>query len=301
MDRFEKETAEFLPVKRGQQLPVTKSIVDANVEIGALSHPGKVKPNNEDHFSVVRRRRSSELLACSLPPEEFPPTEDYAYLMTVADGMGGKAYGEVASETALRAIHTVQNRVTNWIMRSEDATREELEERVKLYAEAIQEEFLKQAQLRPELDGMATTLASAYAFGTEALIVNIGDSRVYLIRNEQITQITHDHNKAQEMKDQGALSAVARPYRNIVTRYFGATSKSVALDVFHMRLYGNDRILLCTDGLTDMIDKEKVLEIVNQSPSPKEASDQLVAAALAAGGRDNITVVLARFPTPYGF
>lgn len=282
------ELTQYVPPHCGEPVKVG----DADVEIAALTHPGLVREKNEDQYAVLRRFRSSAVLASSLRNDQLPGKEDVAtWLLVVADGLGGHTSGEVASATAINAIITLSNNVSSWMMRpSED----ELKERVKLYADAIQAALRKLSQQNPSLSGMATTITSVYLFGDQALVVNVGDSRAYLLREQTIQQITDDHTVARQMERDGASQAAMKRFRNLVTRSFNTEASKVEFDIFHLHLQPQDQLLLCSDGLNDMVEDDLILQEVTRAETPQEACKSLVQAALEAGGRDNITTVIAR-------
>ncbi len=294
MPQSDEETADYSPVVEPEVPVVAASFDEVSIEIGALTHPGRVRSRNEDQYAVVRRTRTGLVLASSLPDGMLPTGEEHAWLLVVADGLGGEVSGDVASATAIRTVLEFANRLSSWIMRPGDDLRDDIADRADLYAQAIQREMQEQAKLDPGLAGMATTLTAAYVFGEDAVVVNIGDSRTYLIRSNQIHQITHDHTLAQEMQDDGRSPQAARPFRNVVSRCFTTEMESAKLDLFHVRLAVDDQLLLCTDGLTDMLADPEILRITTAASSAKDGCEQLVAAALDHGGRDNVTVVLAR-------
>jgi protein phosphatase len=276
---------------------VAESIEELGIEIGALTHRGRVRTKNEDQFAVVRRTRNGLVLASSLAAEDLHVgQEQHAWLLVVADGLGGQASGEVASATAIRTIIDFASGMSSWIMSPANGDlREDFVERVDLYAKAIQREMQKKSAANPGLSGMATTMTAAYIFDNITLVVNVGDSRSYLIRPSEIHQITRDHTVAQEMHERGISPDRTRPYRSMVTRSFGTDGADVSVDLFQVTVDAGDQLLLCTDGLTDMLSDEAILRISNAGSSAKISCERLVTAALGNGGRDNVTVVLARF------
>jgi protein phosphatase len=290
----EDETVEDMPANEFVEGILAEWFNEDNLEIGALTHRGKVRTTNQDQFAIVRRTRAGTVLASSLERDELPNTEEHSYLLVVADGLGGHVSGEVASASAMRAIMSFGNKLGSWIMRPTDGLREDFAERVELYAQAIQRELQQQAESNPELEGMATTITAAYVYGTSAVVVNVGDSRSYLLRSGEMHQITRDHTLAQDLQEKGMSREHTHPYRNLLTRCFDTAGKPVNFDLFHFTLQPEDRILLCSDGLTDMVPDQAIKSIAMFASSTKKACEQLVSAALVNGGRDNATVVLAR-------
>ena len=267
---------------------------EETVEISAVTHRGRVRSNNEDQFAVVRRTRSGVVLASSIDNKKLAHQDRTAWLMCVADGLGGEVSGEVASATAVQSILDFASEMSNWIMQPTEDLQLDIAKRVMLYSQVIKCDLRAKAEKNPDLDGMATTLTAAYVYGDSALIVNVGDSRSYLLGNEGLRQITRDHTVAQDLLDAGAPPESTRAYGNVLTRCFGTDGEPVPVDVFHVKLSVNDRILLCSDGLTDLVTDQEISELIANAKSTGDACESLVSAALLAGGRDNITLVLAR-------
>jgi PPM family protein phosphatase len=207
-----------------------------------------------------------------------------APLFVVADGMGGAQAGEVASglaaETFARGL-------------PDDGTPEQrLERGVREANRRIHE----RQQGDRSLHGMGTTITAAYLDGDELSLAHVGDSRAYLLRDGELTRLTRDHTLVEELVRRGELTeqeAAEHPQRSIITRALGP-EEDVEIDLFTHRVHAGDVVLLCSDGLTGMIDEAEVAEILTGSQSLAVAGRALVGAANDAGGRDNITVVLAR-------
>ena len=282
------------PLLQSNSQVVAEAFGERGIDIAALTHQGLVRNNNEDQYAVLRRSRNSVILSTSLEPDVLSAAEEYAWLLAVADGVGGHASGERASETAIRTIVDFANGFNNWIMKPSDGLRDEISERVELYAKAIQKELRDQADSNPELEGMGTTVTAVYVFGSNAVVVSVGDSRSYLIRANEIYQVTMDHTLAQYMEDNGHSVEMTRPYNNVLTRCFSTSGEAVKVDLFHIRLEPGDQVLLCSDGLTDMVSDDEILRIVSAAATPKTACEELITTALDCGGRDNVTAVLAR-------
>lgn len=296
MSSSEEDTVEILQPTEAAAAVVAESFEDPYLEMAAATHVGCVRSRNEDQFSIVRRTRQAEVLASSLADEQIVESKQHAWLLAVADGLGGQVSGEVASATAMTTILKFANNLSSWVMRPTDGLREDFQERVELYAQAIQKELQSQSILNPELSGMATTVTAGYIFGSNALIVNLGDSRSYIVRSHSIHQITRDHTLGTDLQKSGLSKEAVRPYRNILTRCFNTGGGDVDIDLFHMNLKPGDQILLCTDGLTDMVSDSMILQLISAAESSKQAAEWLVKTALRNGGRDNITVVLGRVP-----
>ncbi len=265
------------------------------VTFGALSHPGLVRPNNEDHYLVVERRRSRTLLLSNLPAGMLRPADDTAYVLAVADGMGGAAFGELASALALRSGWEQSPQAIKWTWIINDREIEELRERLEIIFRRMDRALQEQGEADPACAGMGTTLTGVYTVGPEAFVGHVGDSRAYLIRGGTLTQLTHDHTLAQEYLDLG-LPVLCRSWHHKLTNCLGGgPGRDLALEFHHLRLEDGDRLLLCSDGLTDMVPDDELAPLLARAADPQETARALVEAALAHGGRDNVTVVLAHY------
>lgn len=209
-------------------------------------------------------------------------------LFIVADGMGGHAAGDHASRMC---VETVVDSIGN---SSKSGIIPVLEEAVRKANAAV----LKKAEEKPELAGMGTTFVAGVIDGDTLYVANVGDSRLYVIDDERIDQITEDHSLVEEMVRAGKLSREQmrdHPEKNIITRAIGGDAETEA-DFFDVGLHRGDIILLCSDGLTNMVEDEQIFRIVKREKTLREAGQKLISAANLAGGRDNISVVLARCP-----
>lgn len=211
------------------------------------------------------------------------PVGNLENLYIVADGMGGHKAGDYASR------YTTQRLVAS-------VSRNTKKEPVRIIKEAIEkanELLLQEANEDIDKQGMGTTLVVATIFQGRLVVANVGDSRLYIV-NEGIRQITRDHSYVEEMVRLGKVDksqARVHPDKNIITRAIGATA-DIEADFFEVELQEGDKILLCTDGLTNMVEDEKILDIIRSRESIQEACESLVELANHNGGRDNITVML---------
>ena len=215
--------------------------------------------------------------------EDTPLVADDAGLWAVADGMGGHRAGEVASEIAVRTLREAFVAVPPTQLGLEGA------------AVAANAAIVAAADQDPDLRGMGTTLvAMARTDDDELAYVNVGDSRIYLLRDDVLQRLTIDHSLVEELVQEGSLTpeeARTHPKRNIVTRALGI-SDHVDVDAATITPYTGDRYILCSDGLTDEIDEDRMTSVLRRLADPGEAASELVRLALEHGGRDNITVVV---------
>lgn len=230
---------------------------DVRLVVGAATDVGRVREGNEDGYLV----------------------DEPMGLVAIADGMGGHRAGEVASATALEALRAAvhQSRPLREAM------------------ESANEAVFTKSLTDDELGGMGTTLTAAtLAAGNTLLVGHVGDSRAYLLRDGELRQITTDHSRVQELVEDGRLTtdeAAVHPMRNIVTRAVGVEG-SVDVDVYPVELQPGDRVLFCSDGLTDMLHDDSIATELRREDDPTRAATRLIDAANNAGGVDNITVVV---------
>ncbi len=207
----------------------------------------------------------------------------------VADGMGGHAAGEVASEMA---VQTIARGLTGVVGKSEnDAT--QMMTRAIIGANSA---IFRRTMDEPEKRGMGTTATAMIVNGPRYILGQVGDSRAYLLRDSVLTQITKDHSYVQEQVDAGYLTpeqARTHPYSNVITRCVGANS-DVVPDVYVGTLQSDDVFVLASDGLTGMLEDDELLGILNSDPQPAVIVDKMISEANRRGGLDNITVVIIR-------
>ncbi len=238
------------------------------MEVGSATSVGCIRPLNEDSY-FVSEPGSGTLLAI------------------VADGMGGHNAGEIASG---EAVGIIQKDVLG-------KTGEPLKDvLIKAVADA-NHEIYEMSIKKKKLSGMGTTITAAIVTEKNVTAVQVGDSRLYLIRKDEITQITKDHSLVEMLVDSGSITkeeAKHHPQRNVITRAVG-TDKNVEADVYEFQTEPEDIVLLCSDGLVNMVDDEKILSVIKCAASMEYAANALVAEAEIAGGTDNITVIVIKF------
>ena len=269
------------------------------VDVSGLSHPGKVRARNEDHFFVTRVGRYLETVLTSLPSGEVPErAEEVGYAMIVADGMGGHAGGEVASRMAVSGLVKLALALPDWIFRLDEAVASDARQRSKRRVRNLNALLIEHGRQDEDLRGMGTTLTMARTMGRDLQIVHVGDSRAYLLRASHLLRLTRDHTYVQLLVDSGQLSKEeAKDFgaRHVLVNALGGLSEDVEVDVDQLGLTSGDRLLLCSDGLTDLVDDDVIRQVLIDCHESAEACKRLVDLALAAGGRDNVTAVVATF------
>jgi protein phosphatase len=279
---------------------LSESWVPLEGEVAAATHQGHVRDNNEDSYFLMRFGRSLEKLATNL--EDYFVEENYSitgYGLLVADGMGGMAAGDVASRMAICKLIELVVDTSDWTLalkRNKDV--KTVFERMTKRFYDIDRTLKQEASNDHTLSGMGTTLTVAGTLGNDLVLGHVGDSRAYLLRGDIFRQLTRDHTLAQMLIDAGVANSddpAPRSMRHVLTAAIGSLDERIEPQVQRFRLQGGDQLLLCTDGLTEMVDDELIASLLRESSSAQLACDSLVDLALGAGGTDNITVVLARF------
>jgi len=273
------------------------------VEIAGATHCGHVRKNNEDHYLAVRVERSLATLCTNLAESDLNEKfDEIGYGLLVADGMGGLAAGEVASRIVLCKLIELVVNTPDWIMRfNEQADVAKAMERITQRFRQVDDALRDQAAQDNSLVGMGTTLTVAVSLGATLLIGHIGDSRAYVMRGKSLHQMTKDHTLAQTLVDAGIATsndASMQALHHVLIAALGASSQRADPQVLRFRLNHNDQVLLCTDGLTEMVNAETIASVLSEASSAKAACDSLINLALNAGGKDNVTVVLARYEFP---
>lgn len=297
----EMDTVEISPARK---LPLETQSSLVHVDVGALSHPGKTRTNNEDHFLVARFDRSMQTLFSNLPngcvPEQSGET---AYAFLVADGMGGQAAGEIASGKAISALIELVLRTPDWILRLEEPMMQEVLRRMDERFRRVTATLEAMALQNPRLAGMGTTMTLACSLGADLIVGHVGDSRAYLFRRGQLYRLTRDHTYAQVLADAGKIrpeQAATHPLRHVLTNVIGSKGDDVRADIDFLQLLDGDQLLLCTDGLTEMVGDTAIAAVLTIAASATAACQTLIDHALDAGGKDNVSVVLGRYRLPAG-
>jgi protein phosphatase len=273
------------------------TVARVDVEMAAVSHAGKVRSNNEDHYLAVCFERTARTLLTNLSevPGEYV---EKGYGLVVADGVGGSNAGEIASSTAVRVILQLALETPDWIMTFDAKRAPEVLERMEVRFRKVKDAFVRRAEAEPALAGMGTTMTLACTAGINLIIAHIGDSRAYLFRRGELHQLTRDQTVAQNLADAGAIrpeEVATHPRRHILTGAITTRRSESSAELHHLELADGDQLLLCTDGLTDMTSDAAIAGALGRPGPPEAACQALVDLALQGGGKDNVTVVLARY------
>ena len=271
---------------------ISRSLVAGQTDIG------KVRTENQDQFLVADLHRSMTIHSSSLPVDD--ETQLYSgmagQLMVVCDGISGAPGGVVASQIGVGTVADYALNVMPWFLSLNHDHDDDQEEELLAALLAVESAVEAQASASPEYEGMGTTLTMAYIVWPRLYVVNIGDSRCYLRRDDSFDQLTHDQTLAQGLVEQGTLTpeqASTSPLSHVLVSSIGQGLSHFHPDVYKSELQPGDRLLICTDGLTNLVDDSRIAQLLTDSATPEIACQALVDEANDAGGHDNVTVAVA--------
>ena len=294
------DTADYSPSEALVEMRAPSSgSASVHVDIAARTHRGWVRPENQDHYLVIQAGRFLRTMATSLPtglvPDEYVDT---LYGMAVADGMGGMAGGEVASRLALARLVELVIETPDWIVPRDEVDMQEMLRRARLRFRDVNATVAAEARRDPSLAGMGTTLTLAWSLGADLWVAHVGDSRAYLSRQGEFQALTRDHTLGRELAQEAsspAERAAAHRLRHVLTQFIGGPETRCVPEVQQFRLADGDRLLLCSDGLIDMVDDATIEAALQRDAAADAISQSLVDLALEGGGRDNVTVIVAQY------
>ena len=287
---------------------MTQAAFDAPVQVKPPAPPtvrscgrsnrGRVRPSNEDRFLVGELVRTLLVHQSNVPQAQTQHGRNRAHVFVVADGMSRHRAGEVASALTVMSI---EGYILHLLRRFSNLRDDDEEMVLNDFRAAIRQadvRILAEAAHHPEYAGMATTLTMAFVSGWRLFVIHAGASRCYLYRRGRLRQLTTDQTLAAEQARSGVIlpAEVRRSHaRHLVTNALGAGAAGVQVDVRKADLEPGDVMLLCSDGLTDMLTDEQIAVILGAEAEPEAACERLVRAADEQGGRDNVTAIVARF------
>ena len=253
------------------------------IESSAITHIGLVRTNNEDNYYVNGKSKTNNTVAAEGYTDDI--TRD-SYIYAVCDGMGGESYGELASMIAVKTLAVYQS----------TDIRHTIMEYIRRANKYICDELLKFGDVRS-----GTTLALLFIKGNKAISYNIGDSRIYLKRKRNLYLLTEDHTEAQYLVNMGMLNendVAGHESKNLLTQYLGILPDEMVIEPYvsqEIKLKKNDILMICSDGLTDMVSNDEIADILAQSDlSSTDLAKELAATAQEHGGKDNTTVIVVK-------
>jgi protein phosphatase len=246
--------------------------MEIKLDIYGASHQGKVRDHNEDAFVIDKENG----------------------IFLIADGVGGNNAGEIAS----RIVSGVLPLMLHKNLSEKNILSEiEIKQIINKTLQEINQQIFSHSKLDPKLNGMASTVVFCLLLNETAYIVNVGDSRAYLIHNGNIFQITKDHSLIAVLLNMGQINkeeAKNHPSRHVITSSLGQ-EREIDIEINSFEQHINDILILCSDGLTDMIEDEKIYELAIQNSNSEITCSHLISAALENGGKDNVTVIVAKW------
>ncbi|MCC6930421.1 MAG: serine/threonine-protein phosphatase [Gemmatimonadaceae bacterium] len=279
------------------ELGVVRKPRDDEIDVFGLTHPGKVRPENQDHFLVASLHRQMRVHLTSLPETSGTTreTDRLAFLAMVADGVGGGMAGEEASRFALDAVSRYVSDSAQCFYTADAGDDETFRRTLEAAALRVHEELNARSAALPGRKGMATTLTLYLGVWPRIYLLQVGDSRYYFMRDGVLTQVTRDQTIAQELIDMGVLTRtdqkIARFSNVLASAIGGEQSTPVVTGV--QNEWGMVH-LLCSDGLTRHVSDERIRDRLLAMTSAREACNALLQDALDGGGRDNITILVGR-------
>ena len=239
------------------------------VRSGHLSITGNFRENNEDNYCIDKEGR----------------------YFIVADGMGGQSAGERASELAVELVPKKLEELLDF----DDDPPEKVQKSIDESVGHANSEIMALGEVDPSAHNMGTTIAMIVSIADEFYVGNVGDSRVYQLRDDQFDQLTTDHSLIQALIDAGTITpeeATTHRYKNVLYRYLGAKEGGNGADAQAIQPVPGDRYIICSDGVTDGIDGDDLKNVLKSHDEPQAAAEAIVDAALEGGSRDNITCVV---------
>lgn len=281
-----------IPIIRG----LTRQPLDRELDVFGLTHPGKVRPNNEDHFLICALEKKLQVYHTSLPDiGMFSEGEQLAFLALVADGVGGAKAGEEASRITLEHVTRYVSESLDCYYTSDPTDDSNFIHELEEAALRVHAEIAVEAATDPSLNGMATTLTLWLGIWPNAYLLQVGDSRCYSLRDGQLVQMSRDQTMAEEFVKQGLFNredAAFKRWENVLSSAIGGPE--AAPSVTKVPQSWGTVGLMCSDGLTRHVSDDQIRDRLINMTSSKQVCEALLQDALDAGGEDNITIIAGR-------
>jgi PPM family protein phosphatase len=275
------------------------------VEFGAQSRRGLFHSVNEDHYLIIEMGRHQKTLLTSLPESVVASRfDEFGYAMIVADGFGGTGTGESASRLALATLMHLVLHFGKWNLRIDDQIAQEVMGRAERFYRHIDSAVVHQG-MKGQVPGLQTTLTAVFGAGRDLFFAHVGHSRAYLFREGQLLRLTHDHTIGRRHASKVPVAALvdvnsaARDLKHIILETMGMSGGSgPEIDLERFQIDDNDRVLVCTNGLTDMVDEDAIADVLRTNAPPDEQCRRMVDLAVSAGGDDDVTVLIGHYRVP---
>lgn len=268
-----------------------------------ITDTGKVRSANEDQFLAAELVKSMRVWQTSLPGPRVQVGDERAHLFLVADGMGGHSAGERASALAVMAIEHFTLNSFKWFFGTDSNEAKKVLAQFQAALTQADAAIVEEAAEKPDLRGMGTTVTMAFQVGAQLCVVHVGDSRAYLYRDHELLQLTRDHTLVADLVRSGVIEpekAVGHRMRHVITNVVGGPEAGVKVEAQALQIQPGDRLLLCSDGLTEAVTDEAIAATLDSEADVEAAARQLLAQAMTGPAKDNITLVVAGFEAAVG-
>lgn len=274
--------------------PPPSAVVEA--EFGARSRRGPLRSINDDHYLILRLGRHQDTILTSIPEADLPRRfEEFGYGMVVADGIGSG--GEAASRLALSTLVHLATSFGKWNLRVDDPIADEIMDRAQRFYRSVDSTLLQAAH--NSAHRLQTTLTAVFTAGPELFFAHVGHSRAYIFRDDVLLRLTHDHTLDHERPGKAIIADVAKSPRDlhhILTETLGGRAPgSPRIDVERCGLLDGDLVLLCTNGLTDVAEENRIATALRSHPTPDDQCQALIELAVSSGSNDDVTVLVAQY------
>jgi protein phosphatase len=270
----------------------------ASLRVAAASVCGKLRPHNTDHYLAIRLGRMQETILSSLAPADLPPRfEESAYALLVADGLGDRGSGARASRVALSALAHLAIKYGRWNVRVDADSIAEITEQGAFLYRRVNDAVVEAGRADARLADMATSLTAMYVAGADLFFANVGHSKGFLFRHGDLFQLTSDHTLDQQRLDSIRATPgvdIRKDFTHVVTKLVGGRPDLDAA-IEHVDLLSGDRLVLCTNGLTDAVALNEIAGTLALQRRPDDDCQRLIELARAARSADDVTVIVADY------
>jgi PPM family protein phosphatase len=267
------------------------------LEIAATSVKGKLRAYNADHYLAIKFTRGLETVVTSLAEADRPPLfEERGYAMFVADGSGSQGWGAYASRAALSRLEYLAIQYGNWHLRVDKKAAADIKQQVQLLYR-LEDDALRQASRKIPGARLRTSLTMVALLGADVFVSNVGHSRAFLFREGDLIELTTDHQRMERRLGMSRLDTEPSP---LVTEAIGedpGDADDLAVEIEHATMMPGDRLLLCTNGLTDVVSEAEIADALALRRRPDDDSKHLVDLAVLIGSTDDITAMVADYRT----
>ena len=270
----------------------------ASVEVAAVSMCGSVRPHNTDHYLAIQLTRQQDTLLSSLPESDLPlPFTEHGYALIVADGLGERGAGARASRVALSTLAHLAIRYGRWNLRVTPATTPEITDIGEFFYRRTHEALLEARRANPMLADMAASVTAVYIAGGDLFFAHVGHAKAFLYRDGKLVQMTIDHTIDRERVDTTGPVEVGRQKQDFLHELTDVIGGPVdpRIDIEHLDIFTGDRLLLCTNGLTDVLSETDIAGVLALQRRPADDCQRFIELAQAAHAADDVTAMVADY------